>query len=83
MLHQLMKIQNERKRLCGHLTQVQAEKNMWDFNVIYVTAIHLRGVFVSVNSTSVTLRSPSRPRILVQRDSWGGGVVVGSPICRE
>jgi len=46
--HQFMKTQNERKRLrahqepCAHLTQVQAEKNMWDFNVIYVAAIHLR-----------------------------------------
>ena len=60
--HQFMKTQNERKRLrahqepCAHLTQVQAEKNMWDFNVIYVAAIHLRRAFMSVNVRKINSR---------------------------
>ena len=60
--HQFMTTQNERKRLrahqepCAHLTQVQAEKNMWDFNVIYVTAIHLRRAFMSVNVRKINSR---------------------------
>ena len=41
---------------CAHLTQVQAEKNMWDFNVIYVTAIHLRRAFMSVNVCKINSR---------------------------
>ena len=83
MLHQLMKIQNERKRLCGHLTQVQAEKNMWDFNVIYVTAIDLRRAFMSVNLCKINNRfnfccaaqplataSPCSKKLV---GWWGGG----------
>ena len=60
--HQFMKTQNERKRLrahqepCAHLTQLQAEKNMWDFNVIYVAAIHLRRAFMSVNVRKINSR---------------------------
>ena len=41
---------------CAHLTQVQAEKNMWDFNVIYVAAIHLRRAFMSVNVRKINSR---------------------------